>query len=332
MKNPETGPFESRAKLMVSGEYLVLKGALSLALPLKFGQKLKVKSREGNPVIKWESLIKNKPWFTATIQLPDFRVKDSNLPAISETLRQILMAARELNPCFLQIRQEYQVLSEMDFDPDWGIGSGSSLISNVAYWAECDPFRLNKMIFNGSGYDIACARSTSPIIYKATDDKPIWRKANFQPDLHKHLYFVYLNHKQNTRKSISESDLSSVSSAEIARISLMTTDFEKVSNLQEFQFLMDQHEEIIGNIIRKTPIKKLLFNDFDGSVKSLGAWGGDFILAASSASDEQVRKYFAGKNLTTIFNYHEIVLKSELSETTSSQKGNSWSILQTTNS
>jgi len=32
--------YESRAKLMISGEYLVLKGALSLAIPLRFGQKL----------------------------------------------------------------------------------------------------------------------------------------------------------------------------------------------------------------------------------------------------------------------------------------------------
>ncbi len=332
MKNPETSTFESRAKLMVSGEYLVLKGALSMALPLKFGQKLKVMTQKGIPVVKWESFNKNEHWFSATLQLPDLKVTDSNLPLISETLRQILMAARELNPEFLQIGQEYHIISEMDFDPNWGIGSGSSLISNIAYWAECDPFLLNKIIFNGSGYDIACARSSSPIIYKTTEDKPVWREANFHPGFHKHLYFVYLNQKQNTKKSIHETDLSAVSSAEIALISSITKELEKADNLQDFQLLMNEHEEIISKIICKTPIKPLLFNDFNGSAKSLGAWGGDFILAASSASEQYVKKYFAGKNLSTIFRYDEIVLQRESTKTALSRSFNSSGILQMQNS
>ena len=332
MKNREIIQFESRAKLMVSGEYLVLKGALSLALPLKFGQKLTVKSVEGNPVLNWESRIRNKTWFTATIQLHDFRISDSNLPAISETLRQILMASRELNPAFLQSPQNYLVTSEMDFYPEWGIGSGSSLVSNVAFWAECDPFLLNKMIFSGSGYDIACARSNSPIIYKTTEGKPFWREAEFQPAFHNHLYFVHLNQKQNTKKSIHETNLSAVSTANIARISALTTELEKANNLSDFQLLMDEHEEITGSIIRKTPIKQLLFNNFCGTVKSLGAWGGDFILAASGASEQYVRNYFAGKSLKTIFKYNEIVLNRESTETGSSSNDDLSSIVQLQNS
>ncbi len=328
---PEINRFESRAKLMVSGEYLVLKGALSLALPLKYGQKLTVKVSEGAPVIFWKSIIKGKPWFSATIQLPHFRVIDSNLPKISEKLRRILKAAKELNPGFLALQQEYSITSEMDFNPAWGIGSGSSLVSNIAYWAKCDPFTLNRMIFKGSGYDIACARSSHPIIYETTENTPSYREANFQPLFHGNLYFVYLNRKQNTMKSIRDLGLASVSSGDTDAISALTLGMEKAENLTCFQSLMNQHEGIISRIIRKTPVRESLFGDFSGSVKSLGAWGGDFVLAASDESEDYVHKYFTNKNLTTLFNYNEIVLDKKFSEPVPPQTGSKEFTLQVQN-
>jgi len=42
-------------------------------------------------------------------------------------------------------------------------------------------------------------------------------------------------------------------------------------------------------------------------MKSLGAWGGDFILAASTETESSVRNYFDGKNYPLIFRYNEIV-------------------------
>ena len=74
---------------------------------------------------------------------------------------------------------------------------------------------------------------------------------------------------------------------------------------------MDRHEENIGEIVRKKPVKAQLFSDFKGSIKSLGAWGGDFIMAASAAPEEYVRNYFSNKNLDTMFRYEEIVLMYE---------------------
>ena len=71
---------------------------------------------------------------------------------------------------------------------------------------------------------------------------------------------------------------------------------------------MDQHEDIIAKIIQIKPIKSLLFNNFKGSVKSLGAWGGDFVMVASEESEEYVRNYFTTKNLNTIFRYDEILI------------------------
>ena len=307
MNNPVRKLFSSRAKLMVSGEYLVLRGALSLALPLKFGQQLSVVAQEGQPLLNWTSWTKDKLWFSASMSLPDLKVISTSMPVLSYRLANILTIAHEMSPGFLEKGNEYKVTSTMDFHPEWGVGSGSSLISNIAWWAGCDPYELNKRIFNGSGYDIACARASSPIIYQLQEDQPVWREATFAPPFSDQLYFVYLDRKQDTRKSIRENDLKSITSREIRTISLLTIDMEKASDLQTFSNLMDQHEKAIGEIIEKIPVKIDQFSDFEGSVKSLGAWGGDFIMAASSLPESTVYDYFREKKLTTIFKYDEIV-------------------------
>jgi len=306
----ENKRFESHAKLMISGEYLVLKGALSLALPLKYGQTLTVEEKEGKPLIYWKSLVNEVLWFTATLQLPNFRVLETNSPIVSMTLCNILAGAKTLHPTFLDSEKEYHVISAMDFLPEWGFGSSSTLVSNVAYWDVCDPCELNRLIFEGSGYDIACARSTSPIIYEFKNAGSAFRKANFQPLFEQQLYFIYLNRKQSSQKSIKSLDLTRLSTLEIRAITKLTIGMEMASDLETFQSLMEQHEELVGKTIRKIPIKELYFDDFQGSLKSLGAWGGDFVLVASTKPEEYVRNYFQGKELQTIFKYRDIVLQS----------------------
>ena len=295
--------FKSHTKLMVSGEYVVLKGALSLALPLKYSQQISISEHPGSHRIKWKSLIYNELWFSATFLLPNFEVSETNNVTIAETLSTILQAAKRLNPSFLQASSEYTVTSVMDFELSWGIGSSSCLISNIAFWANCDPFKLNFQIFNGSGYDIACSRSSFPIIYKIKDQNPSFESAKFNPPFFNSIYFVYLNRKQSSKESILKLDKSKITSGDITAISQITTDLIKANNLDSFQLLMEEHEQIIANIINSIPIKLLNFNDFRGSIKSLGAWGGDFIMVASSESEEYIRNYFNAKNLNTIFRY-----------------------------
>jgi len=292
---------------MISGEYLVLKGALALALPLKFKQEISISEQSGIPSLRWKSLVNNNLWFQATLLLPDLQIIETNEVNLAGTLQKILKAAKLLNFSFLGSSCKYQVTSTMDFDPAWGIGSSSSLISNIAYWANCDAFELNNLIFNGSGYDIACARSPSPIIYQLENNKPSFRTALFHPVFNRQLYFIYLNRKQNSRESVGKAGISAVSSKDISEISAITLGLEKATNLQTFQILMDKHEEIISKIIQIKPVKSLYFSDFNGSVKSLGAWGGDFVLVASAASEEYVRNYFTTRNLNIIFKYDEII-------------------------
>ena len=66
---------------------------------------------------------------------------------------------------------------------------------------------------------------------------------------------------------------------------------------------MRKHEKIISNVINKTSVKKLKFKDFQGEIKSLGAWGGDFILASGVNSPS----YFKSKGYDTIIRFEDMI-------------------------
>ena len=86
--------------------------------------------------------------------------------------------------------------THLDFDPNWGLGSSSTLISLLAQWANVNPYELLKMTMGGSGYDIACATASQPIIYRLENGSPIVEKADFKPAFADKLYFVYQGHSR----------------------------------------------------------------------------------------------------------------------------------------
>ena len=69
--------------------------------------------------------------------------------------------------------------------------------------------------------------------------------------------------------------------------------------------MVKEHEEIISTIICKKPIHNDLFKDFNGQIKSLGAWGGDFILASG---DNETPKYFYNKGYKDIIPFSKMKL------------------------
>ena len=69
--------------------------------------------------------------------------------------------------------------------------------------------------------------------------------------------------------------------------------------------MIDEHEAITGQYIQSETVKNKYFSDYEGSIKSLGAWGGDFILAT-----RKNKKYFFEKGFDTIFSYSEIIKES----------------------
>ena len=54
--------FRSNGKLLLSGEYLVLHGAWSLAIPTILGQSLKVKDMDREGTLLWKTKVVSKTW------------------------------------------------------------------------------------------------------------------------------------------------------------------------------------------------------------------------------------------------------------------------------
>ena len=78
------------------------------------------------------------------------------------------------------------------------------------------------------------------------------------------------------------------------------------SDLGTFESLLNHHESVISNTLRIPTIKEQLFSDYPRAIKSLGAWGGDFILAIG---DESSMGYFRQRGYETIIPYTEMILK-----------------------
>jgi len=181
-----------------------------------------------------------------------------------------------------------------------------TLINNIASWAKIDAFELQFKIFGGSAYDIACAQNNTPIIYQLDKGKPNVEKINFSPKFKDNLFFIHLNKKQNSRDSIAQFNKVELDKkTAIDEISEITNQIISNKSLSEFEFLIKKHEEIISSIIGVEPIQKKLFKNYSGQIKSLGAWGGDFILATGN---EQTIAYFNKKGYTTIIPFSKMIL------------------------
>ena len=70
--------FYSNGKILITGEYFVLNGALSLALPTVYGQYLEINDNDSN-IINWTSYNKNKEiWFKCELDKDSLKVKYSS--------------------------------------------------------------------------------------------------------------------------------------------------------------------------------------------------------------------------------------------------------------
>jgi mevalonate kinase len=305
--------YYSNGKLMISGEYLVLKGSVALAVPLKLGQRMTVNYlREQKGRIYWKAWFRDKLVFESDIDYPRFTVQKSNSGIMSERLVQMLISARNLNSSFLSGCDSLEVTTVADFDLEWGLGSSSSLISNIAYWSDVDPFKLNSSIFNGSGYDIACARASKPILYSIKNGVPSIDEVDFFPAYADKLYFVYLGNKQDTQQSLklNGSRLNEITEHEIHVVSEISKHLLSARDIDEFEVYMLNHEKILGDILGMMPIKYRSFPDFAGEVKSLGAWGGDFVLVSWKADKESLLNYFSLKGYSLIYPFKEFIKDS----------------------
>jgi mevalonate kinase len=299
--------FYSNGKLLLTAEYVVLDGAKALAVPTKFGQNLIVKPGKNNE-INWTSFDSDASiWFqdTFTFEAIKNKTTSENNSAVKNTLIEILHHAQIQNPDFLQ-ENGFEVETHLTFPRNWGLGTSSTLINNIGQWLQIDAFELLHKSFGGSGYDIACAQTNNPILYWLENEKPNFEVVNFDPEFKDNIHFVYLNQKQSSKSAISNYMNKQQSVYKIIpEINQITKDVLLCKDGRSFALLMEKHQAVMSNVLETLTVKEQLFSDFKGVIKSLGAWGGDFVMVISK---ENPTTYFKNKGYETIIPYQEMIL------------------------
>lgn len=299
--------FYSNGKLLISGEYLILDGAKGLALPTKMGQNLIVEETQTKS-IHWKSYdADGSIWFEEILSFLEIQDNNITSESVKATLIKILQVANTMNSNVFSNSEGFAVTTQLSFPRNWGLGTSSTLINNIAQWFQIDAFELLHQSFGGSGYDIACAQNNTPITYSIVNGKPKIEQVVFEPEFAKNLYFVYLNQKRNSKSAIAEyhSNKTNQLTDYIATIDSLTQDILAANNIDVFAQLLHQHETLLSALLNTETVKNALFPEFDGTIKSLGAWGGDFVLVVSK---ENPKSYFVAKGYETVIPYQEMIV------------------------
>ena len=301
--------YHAHGKLLITGEYLVLKGAKALAIPLNEGQTLSVETSNEEGLL-WRAETRNGLWFEAKYD-PNLTILESTDYKKAVDLQRMLQKSVEQDSSIQAKLNHSSVTTMLEFDPSWGWGSSSTLLHLLEQWLGVDPYQIMDETIGGSGYDIACAAANSPIFYSRTANSvPQITPAHFNPSFIQQIGIVYLNKKQNSSSQV-KSYLASTSPQKdlVEEISALTQKFTTIKDIDAFMTLMHQHETIIAKATGLTSVKQLLFPDFDGAIKSLGAWGGDFALFLSKEDFKTNKEWFASKGYLVAMPLKQVIVK-----------------------
>ena len=301
--------FYSHGKLLITGEYFVLEGSTAFAVPLKLGQSMTVsRNEDGKNELTWSTSIKNKHYFRSVFDIKTLALKFSTDLKLASHIQTLLKNIKLESDVLNESEYSIEINTNLEFPFEWGLGSSSSLISNLAYWANINPYKLLFDTSKGSGYDIACARSESPILYELLG-KPVAKEVSFSPNFIDKIYFVYLGKKQNSLLSVDKHwNKIKGNLIDAQRITEISNAIIDSSSLEEFEEYVIEHESIISRALKLPTVKSQQFPDFKGTVKSLGAWGGDFVMVTHNGNSNDVVEYFNNKGLNIMFPYKDLVL------------------------
>ena len=303
--------YHAHGKLLITGEYLVLKGAIALAIPLNEGQTLSVET--SNEVgLLWRAETLNGLWFEAKYN-PNLTILESTDYKKAVDLQRMLLKSVEQDPSIHAKLNHSSVTTMLEFDPSWGWGSSSTLLHLLEQWLGINPYQLMDETIGGSGYDIACAAANNPIFYSRTANAtPQIASAHFNPPFIHQMGIVYLNKKQNSSTQV-KSFLATNSPHNdlVKEISALSQKFTTTKEITAFMSIVQQHEAIIAKATGLTPVKQLLFPDFNGAIKSLGAWGGDFALFLSEEDFKTNKEWFASKGYLVAMPLEQVIVNKQ---------------------
>ncbi|MCP9237850.1 GYDIA family GHMP kinase [Lewinella sp. JB7] len=307
--------FYGHGKLLLTGEYFVLDGATALAIPTRAGQRFTVGPLWGDLRYDLEWIIDDntdeprrelfflrEEWHSAAQPPRD---------PVRARLLQLLRAAEQLRLGCTEALYQKKVTSRLEFPPDWGLGSSSTLVYFLGRLLDVNPYKLLELSFGGSGYDLACAGAAQPLLYRRMGHYPEVKSVSWNPAWVRKTYFVHLNRKQNSREGIAAYRNVETSPRTLGQITQLTLALVNAPDLRTAARILTDHEKIVASTLELQPVKERLFRDFPGTVKSLGAWGGDFVWALSELAAEKVQAYFNERGYGTVIPFNEMIWPSD---------------------
>ena len=301
--------FHARGKLLLTSEYVVLDGTPAVAVPTHKGQRMDVLEAKDSGLLAWTARAHDGSiWLQGSLE----RTPEGWRPSAAQespasgldAVSAVLTAAEHLRGTPLP---GGSVETFLEFPNDYGWGSSSTLISLVAQWAEVDALTLHFATQNGSGYDAVCALASGPIRYTRTGPASAqWVPVSLAHWPHNTLYLVHLGEKQRSAqdvvryRNIAPNPLLLKAVGEAAELLF------RASSPQEWSEAARMHEEAMGKVLGRTPVAETRFANYPHAVKSLGAWGGDFVLAqVLEASDLQ---WFKERGFLTVLPWSDCVV------------------------
>lgn len=294
---------KANGKFMITGEYVVLRGAEALAVPLRLGQQALLVPN-GGAAIYWESFAPGGKWFETALHAETLEVLAGADAEKSARLVRILGEIRRQVPGFL--REGWWVRTDLDFDPAFGMGSSSTLLALLCDAAGADAFPVLKNTFGGSGYDLACAFAGTPVRYTLRGDTALAVETSLRPEVTAHILFVYSGNKMVSSGEVRKFSTLPVPDSVIRDFSDLTQAAVKAADHRTFAETMQAHERRMGELLGQPPLGGR-FAGFEGTLKSMGAWGGDFFMAVAD-DVPAARAYFESKGFGPVYAYSEIVL------------------------
>jgi mevalonate kinase len=289
--------YRASCKLMLFGEYFVLRGSKSLAFPLKFGQALEVLESTS---LSWTGISPQGVWFEAKFD-DKLNIIDASNTETAEILKGIFLKIKELNP---RVNLNQKFTATADFMLEWGLGSSSTLLSLLSQWAGVNPYDLLESSFGGSGYDIACATAEGPILYEIKERNT--ENVELDELITNNFLFVYLGKKQSSRQEIARFEKNEIGDSDVILLNEIISKALESKTIEEFESCLNSSEDLLTQFIGKAKLKEAIFADYKYSIKSLGAWGGDFFLA-TYRDIEEAKSYFSNKGYDTMFTYKELI-------------------------
>ena len=303
--------FYASGKLLLSSEYFILDGAEGLAIPTVYGQRMEVTNLPSvTNTLYWKAFSSTKSlWLDLVFDKRTLQSTTDSKEA--QMLSLILKKIHEQQPDFLLSDSDVEVATHLEFPNAWGLGSSSTLLACLAQWINIDWYTLLKATIGGSGYDVACGLVKTPVLYSIEAGRPVVKSVVFQPKFSEQLYFAYLGKKQLSSHGIQHYKEKAQDKAAIAlQLTAITTAMLNCTTLSAFETLLEEHELIISNALGMQRVQQSMFPDYWGKVKSLGAWGGDFVLLTNSRTEKELRDYLQQKNIDVVFSFSELILKS----------------------